>query len=89
MSPTIPCFQAGVGAAATGAGAGAAATGAGAAATGTEAGASALGAEVVAQPCRIVKDEARVESVTTEISCLFILMSLPSITLKINLDSLI
>jgi hypothetical protein len=50
------------------AGAGAAATGAGAA--------SALGGGAVAQPCRIISDEASVESVATEISRWFMVISL-------------
>jgi len=61
----MPCFHAGAGA-----GAGAAATGAGAA--------SALGAGggAVAHPCRIISDEASVESVATEISRWFMVISL-------------
>jgi hypothetical protein len=60
ISGPIPCFHAG-------AGAGAAATGAGAA--------SALGGGAVAQPCRIMSDEASVESVATEISRWFMVIS--------------
>jgi hypothetical protein len=63
ISGPIPCFHAG-------AGAGAAATGAGAAA------ALGAGGGAVAHPCRIISDEASVESVATEIRCWFMVISL-------------
>ena len=65
ISGPIPCFHAGAGA-----GAGAAATGAGAAA------ALGAGGGAVAHPCRIISDEASVESVATEISRWFMVISL-------------
>jgi hypothetical protein len=63
ISGPIPCFHAG-------AGAGAAATGAGAAA------ALGAGGGAVAHPCRIISDEASVESVANEISRCFMVISL-------------
>jgi hypothetical protein len=65
ISGPIPCFHAGAGA-----GAGAAATGAGAAA------ALGAGGGAVAHPCKIISDEASVESVATEISRWFMVISL-------------
>jgi hypothetical protein len=58
----MPCFHAGAGA--------------GAAAAGAGAGASALGAGAVAQPCKIIKDEASVDKVATEISRWLMVISL-------------
>jgi hypothetical protein len=59
ISGPIPCFHAGAGA--------------GAAATGAEV-AAALGDGAVAQPCRIMSDEANVENIATERSrCLMVI----------------